>query len=210
MKSQACKKFCGILAVSGVKDVLLSNKIHTSTRISLHLRRYMGMDSRWTRLRTSDMRTSSMSSLIGRASFILKPIGTRDVLATSGAQMALSFSKVRTFFFFLFLYFPFSDFWQTSAGGLKARLSPRHPSEVHTGGFVRSPRFTLPWTRVPRLRQIIVDAGPFSHWNARVKTGNIRLTDCLVLILSSYASVLDAYQPTIRYVATNISTAASL
>jgi hypothetical protein len=92
------------------------------------------------------------------------------------------------------------------------RISSRHHSKVHTGGIVRDPKCTKPQARAPRLRRTIVDADPFSVWDARVKIGNVRLTVlvCQILMLSTYASVLGERHLKVRYVATNHSTAASL
>ena len=146
MKIPAWKKSCGTLAVSRTKGVLLSNKIHTSTHIYLCRQMRMGVDLRWSRLKTFDMRTSSMSSLIGRDLLIYRPISTRDVLATSGAQKVPSFSRVSM----LCICFPFLPLFltscQTSVGGLWARLSSNRPSEPNTGSFVHRSECLLPWS----------------------------------------------------------------
>jgi len=132
VKIQAWRKSCGNSAVSRTKGVLLSNKIHTSTYIYLCHRRRMGVDLQWSRLRTFSMRTSSMSSLIGKVWFIFGPISTRDVLVTSGAQMVPSFSRVSTFCIWFSLFFHVYDILPDLSGRLvgetiiKASLKTKH------------------------------------------------------------------------------------
>ena len=97
MKVQAWWRSYGTSAVSRTKSVFPSNKTHISTHIYLCRRRNMGLILTWSRLRTFSMGTSSMSSMTGRVSLIFRLISTRDVLATSGAQMVPSYSRVSIF-----------------------------------------------------------------------------------------------------------------
>ena len=146
MTTQAWKRSCGTLVVSGTKGALLSNKIHTFTRIYLCRPRRTRVDLRWSRPRTLGVRTSSMSSPIGKVLLILRRISTRDVLATSGAQIVPSFSRVSIFCICISYFSLFLTCYQTSGGGLWARPSSKHPSKPNTGSFVRGlqclpPRF---------------------------------------------------------------------
>ena len=74
--------------------MLHSNKIHTSMHIYLCRQRSIQVDLQWSRLRTFIMWTNFMSSPIGKVLLILRSISTRNVLATSGAQVMPSFSRV--------------------------------------------------------------------------------------------------------------------
>jgi len=162
----------------------------------------MGVNSRSSQQRTFGMRTSSMSSRIGRGLSILRLISTRDVLETSGAQTVPSFSRVSTFRFRFSCLVPFLMSFQTSGGGFRARISSRHLSKPHTGGSVHSP--SGPTIQGLSVQGMVINAGLLSHWNARVKIGNSRLTiyaGLVILVISIYASVLGGPHSTARYVA---------